>query len=74
MPQLKPKTKARVITETERNLIIMALRAKCELDEELAAGVMDDDLTLHHRFTRQSRMAEMLADLFESADLIDVWP
>lgn len=72
MPQLKPKTKARTISETERNLIIMALRAKCELDEEIAAGADND--RLRHQFTRQSRMAEMLADLFESADLIDVWP
>lgn len=66
-------TRPYAMTESDRTLAAMALRAKAEGDSARATELADQP-TLKDQFERQAAQAAELAERIEEADLIDVWP
>lgn len=60
------------LTETERSLITMALRDKCNGDTAFA--ILATDPRLADQFKRQAQMAVRLADMIDEAGEVDVHP
>lgn len=64
--------KPTALTEAQRNLIVMALQEKQQLDAEQARAFNNDRLA--KQFERQSSECSLLATIIDQADSIDVRP